>query len=125
MSEYKYYIAGPMTGIPYFNFPAFDKAKRYIEDNLAQNEIFSPADHDRSLLGKPNDWLPLPKDSTENWKSWAIPNAPELRQMLGDDLSWIAKNATDIYMLKGWENSRGAGAEWALARALGLRFHYQ
>jgi len=28
-------------------------------------------------------------------------------------------------MLKGWENSRGAGAEWALARALGLRFHYQ
>ena len=46
MSEYKYYIAGPMTGIPYFNFPAFDKAKKFIEDNFAQNEIFSPADHE-------------------------------------------------------------------------------
>ena len=125
MSEYKYYIAGPMTGIPYFNFPAFDKAKKFIEDNFAQNEIFSPADHDRALLGKPNNWLPKITDSDGAWKFWSIPNAPELRRMLGDDLAWIAKNATDIYMLKGWENSRGAGAEWALARALGLRFHYQ
>lgn len=119
----KIYIAGPMTGIPYFNFPAFDRVSKILKDSF--EEVFSPADHDRDLLGKPPAWMPRLSDSDGTWKYWTVPNAPDLRTMLGDDLAWIAKNATDIFMLKGWENSRGAGAEWALAKALGLRFHYQ
>ncbi len=93
----KIYIAGPMTGYEYFNFKRFDAAKRYYE--AIGYEVFSPADHDRSLLNKPVDWV-------------------------GADLQWIAKEADEIAMLPGWENSRGANAEWALAKALDLKIRY-
>jgi len=116
------YIAGPMTGYPLFNFPAFDKERdRWIERNFT---VFNPADHDRKLLGKTSSWMPEESDSNGPWKSWAIPGAPSLRQMLGADLAWIAEHATDIVMLPGWEKSNGAKAEWSLAVALGLKIHY-
>lgn len=119
----KIYIAGPMTTIPFFNFPSFDRWRgRYEEIGY---EVFSPADHDRELLGKSLSWTPSVEDSTANWKSWNIPDAPSLRRMLGDDLAWIAAEATHMFMLKGWENSRGAKAEHALAVALDLTIIYE
>lgn len=123
----KVYIAGPMTGYEYFNFPAFDRAKFIMINGYGfePENVFSPADHDRELLNKPKDWIPNEEDSTGNWKAWAMPDAPSLRKMLGDDLAWIASEATDIYMLKGWERSSGAKAEHALAVALGLEIKYQ
>lgn len=118
----KVYLAGPMTGFEYFNFPAFDKERdKWINRGF---DVFSPADHDRFLLGKPGNWIPSESDSTGPWKAWAIEGAPTLRVMLGADLAWIAENATDIAMLHGWENSKGARAEWSLALALGIRVHY-
>jgi hypothetical protein len=116
------YIAGPMTGFKQFNFPAFDEAAKKFRKKM---KVFSPADHDRMLLGKTETWLPKEDDSKGPWKVWSIRNAPTLRQMLGDDLSWIASTATHMYMLKGWERSNGAQAEWALAKALGLEIIYQ
>lgn len=118
----KIYIAGPMTGLEYFNFPTFDRHKDYFEK--LGFTVFSPADHDRSLLGKEPDWLPSEEDSEGPWLKWSIPDAPDLRTMLGDDLQWIAKHADEIMMLPGWENSKGANAEWALAKALGLKIRY-
>jgi hypothetical protein len=120
------YIAGPMTGYEYFNFQEFDKWRDYYEA-LGYN-VFSPADHDRSLLNKTLEWMPTEEDSVGPWKSWA-PEAtqgklPTLRDMLGADLQWIAKTADSIHMMKGWENSRGANAEWALAKALDLEIRY-
>lgn len=116
------YIAGPMTGLEHFNFPAFDKEQeKWINRGY---EVFNPADHDRQLLGKTKQWIPQVIDSEGPWKRWAIKDAPSLRDMLGADLAWIAKNATDISMLHGWENSKGARAEWSLALALGIRVHY-
>ena len=41
------YIAGPMSGIPYFNFPAFDTAKAFLI--LQGWDVVSPADHLGSL----------------------------------------------------------------------------
>lgn len=118
----KVYIAGPMTGHEYFNFHAFDDQR---DNYLAKGfEVFNPADHDRELLGKPQDWYPDNDDHEGSWKYWAIEGAPSLRTMLGDDLAWIAKNATHIHILKGWENSRGARAEHALAVALDLEIRY-
>lgn len=112
-----------MTGIEYFNFPAFDKARDMLR--LLGHEVFNPADHDRSLLGKNTAWLPTLSDSDGTWKYWSIPNAPDLRTMLGADLAWIAKEAEGIFMLNNWENSKGANAEWALAKALGLKIMYE
>lgn len=118
----KIYIAGPMTNYEKFNFPAFDRWKEHFKG--LGFEVFSPADHDRMLLNKPIDWLPEEKDSEGPWIKWNIPNAPSLREMLGADLAWIAKEATAIAMIPGWENSKGANAEWALAKALGLKIYY-
>lgn len=118
----KIYVAGPMTGYEKFNFPMFDTAAKFYRKK--KFEVFNPADHDRFLLGKPVDWMPEESDSVGPWKFWGIPNSPSLRQMLGADLQWIANNATHIVMLPGWENSRGARAEWALAVALDLEILY-
>jgi len=119
----KIYIAGPMTGYEYFNFPAFDAAEKKFFDK--GYDVFSPAEHDRMLLKKPINWMPEECNSRGPWKEWALPDAPSLRDMLGADLAWIAKEATSIYMLKGWERSNGAKAEHALAVALGLEIIYE
>lgn len=116
------YLAGPMTSIEFFNFPAFDIAAFTLRRQ--GHEVFSPADNDRGLLGKPPGWLPSPEDSTGPWQRWAIPGAPDLRTMLGMDLAWIAANADAIAMMPGWEKSSGAFVEWAMARALGLSIYY-
>lgn len=121
-TKYNLYIAGPMTGKEQFNFPLFDKV-RDIYETIGFN-VFSPADHDRKLLGREKDWLPTDEHHEGEWKYWDVPNAPGLRKMLGDDLLWIAENADAIVMLPGWENSKGAKAEWALAHALGLEISY-
>ena len=121
------YLAGPMTGIEYFNFPTFDTYEQVFEG--LGYEVFSPAAHDRTLLGRPMNWLPSVEASRGPWVSWALSASlknelPTLRDMLGADLAWIAKNATHIAMLPGWEKSRGANAEWALAKALDLDIKY-
>ena len=118
-----------MTNIPQFNFPTFDTF-RDLYKNFGY-DVFSPADHDRMLLGKSSTWIPKESDSIGPWKAWS-PTVmqdtkkplPSLRDMLGADLDWIAKNATHIAMIPGWENSKGATAERALALALGLVIHY-
>lgn len=119
----KIYISGPMTGIEKFNFSAFDSA--HVKFTAQGWEVFSPADKDRSLLGKELNWMPSESDSVGPWKHWAIPNAPTLRQMLGADLKWISEEADAIYMLKGWEKSMGARAEHATAVCLGLQIIYE
>lgn len=119
----KIYIAGPMTGYDKFNFPEFDKWRNFYEHK--EYEVFNPADHDRMLLGKDRSWMPVLEDTEGPWKRWKeAEGKPTLRDMLGADLAWIAANADAIHMLPGWENSRGANAEWALAKALDLKIFY-
>lgn len=112
-----------MTGYEHFNFESFDDAKKRL--NKAGFEVFSPADHDRFLLGKDEDWMPSIKDTEGPWLRWDVPEAPTLRDMLGADLAWICQNATHLFMLRGWERSKGAIAEHATATALGLTIHYE
>jgi hypothetical protein len=118
------YVAGPMSRIELFNFPMFDEVTEVLKDESNGFEVFNPADHDRFLLGKPDTWYPREEDTEGPWIKWKIEGGPSLRQMLGADLNWIAMNATHICMLPGWENSKGAQAEWALARALDLEMMY-
>lgn len=119
----KIYLAGRMTGIKQFNFPAFD----FYRDQLTEVgfDVFSPADNDRRLLGKEKDWLPTDDDHDGAWTRWTTPNAPDLRTMLGQDLNWIAQNADAIFLMKDWEQGSGTLAEFYLARALKLEFYYQ
>lgn len=113
----KVYLAGPMRGIAEFNFPAFYSAAKFLREQFGF-EVFSPAEKDNEVHGE------------EFIKQFAtaeeanIPNAEaqgfSLRRALGDDTAWICASADGVAMLPGWEKSRGAQAEVALAKALGL-----
>lgn len=86
------YIAGPMSGLPDFNYPAFDRraaelrALGWIVENPAEN--------------------PVPPCG-----SWAGYMRMALCQLA---------TCTHIHMLPGWEQSKGARLEWHIAEALGL-----
>ena len=113
------YIAGPMRGYPEFNFPAFRDMTSWLRSK--GHEVFSPAERDnqthRAEFERGND-----KDSEAEA---AAQHGFSLREALADDMQWIALHADAIYMLVGWEQSKGARAEHALAQALGLMTFYQ
>lgn len=113
------YIAGPMTGIPHFNAAAFDAAQARIHRQGAL-AIFNPAAHDRKING--HDFFELcPTGSVIEARNAGF----DLRSAMSDDLQWICEEATDIYMLHGWEKSTGARIEHALASMLGIEIHYE
>jgi len=103
------YLAGPMTGIKYFNAPAFADAAFRLR--LVGYEVFNPAENDIA------NGIELGKfDGTEKLSDHGF----SLRDILKQDLSWICDNAEGIAVLYGWEKSRGAQAEIALANALDI-----
>jgi hypothetical protein len=107
------YLAGPMRGIPDFNFPAFDRAAERLR---AQGwEVFSPADHDREVNGHEIEANPTGDEEIARQKTGF-----NIREALKADTSWICRQADAIALLPGYENSLGAKAELALAMALGL-----
>lgn len=110
------YIAGPMRGYKYFNFPAFDTARDMLK--MAGWCAISPADLDRSTGFDP--WK-LPEDY--DWRDlnkigFSIEDA-----IARDTQVLNAVHA--IYMLDGWQNSRGARAELAIAEWRGIQVIYQ
>lgn len=102
----KIYLAGPMTGLPEFNFPAFDRAAEIL--SAAGYTVFNPAQMDRDV-----GFDPL---------STVVSNE-FLRDALRRDLSAICE-CDGIAMLPGWEKSGGARVEWTLACHLGLKVLY-
>ncbi len=84
------YIAGPMTGLPNLNFPAFIEAAAHLRRK--GYEVVSPAELD---LG-PNP-------------SWETCLKACLREVVTCDL---------VALLPAWENSRGARLEHHVATEL-------
>lgn len=91
------YISGQMSGLPDFNFPAFN---RWAEIWRSRGyKVINPAEHE---LG-------------------------EYRDMLVFDMKRIREEATAIFMLESWNSEKAVGsfAEYGLARWLGLKIHYE
>lgn len=119
MKQLKIYLAGPMQGYPEFNFPAFHDAARKLR--FFGHEVFSPAEKDIERHGG----VDISKgNATGDVTAAVTTHAFSLRDALGDDMEWICKHATAIAMLPGWEASKGAKAEHALAHALGHEIIY-
>lgn len=114
------YIAGPMTGYAEFNFPAFDRAREFIEGMGIV--ACSPADHSREVLA----------ERGYGWKRSCIVQGCACsaipKDLIDDLLRWDFERVMEvdmIYMLRGWEKSTGARAEHAIAVALGKEIMYE
>jgi len=104
----KLYIAGPMTGIPSFNFPAFDEMAERLR--AMGHEVVSPAelddDADRAMATASVDGAI--GSVTKTWGDF-----------LARDVKLLADDGIDgIVVLPGWEKSRGARLETFVANAL-------
>lgn len=87
------YLAGPMTGLPDFNFPAFNAAAARLRE--LGHDVVSPAENEGG-------------DTSHPWSYY-------MRQDLHHVLSVEA-----IAVLPGWQRSRGATLEVSVATALEL-----
>lgn len=97
------YVAGPMTGIPEWNFPAFDAAAEALR--AAGYDVVSPAAIDRALGFDPT----APVDDF---------TLADYTEALRRDVAFVFE-VDGVATLPGWGRSRGARAEVALAEALG------
>ena len=103
-SRFRIYIAGPMTGHPQFNIPAFEAAAADLR--AAGYDVVSPVEMDSpavrtaamaSLDGKlgPNDDI-----AGETWG-----------EILARDVRVVANEIDGVMALPGWSDSRGARLE--------------
>ena len=102
-----------MRGIPDFNFPAFAEATEELR--RLGHTVFSPAERDIEKYG-----AGVSNSATGNEAEAVAAVGFSLREALAADTQWIALHANAVAVLPGWENSKGAQAEVALARAIGL-----
>lgn len=94
----KVYIAGPMTGLPDFNYPAFHQAE---QDLIARGyEVVCPTSN--------SGGSPPPVEEAKPW-DWYLRKAISL-----------LLTCEGIYLLPGWENSKGARLEEHIASELGM-----
>lgn len=102
-----WYIAGPMTGIPQFNFPAFLDAASRLR-GMGYN-VISPAeiDRDETRLAALNS-----KDGAEGSGS---PNGETWGDFLARDVKLVADEVHGVVFLPDWHKSRGAVLEAVVA----------
>ena len=112
------YLAGPMRGIPEFNFPAFFAAAQELR--ARQHIVFSPAEKDTERHGEDiSKGNPTGSEALAKEK-----HGFNLREAPACDLEYVCLYAEAIALLPGWEKSKGATAEKAVAEALGLEIIY-
>lgn len=93
------YLAGPMTGLPEFNHPEFNR----VAGNLREmgHMVFNPAECNPPVSGR-----------------------DAYRRAMAVDLAWISSYAESVWVLPGWETSKGCAVEIALANALDIPVGY-
>lgn len=94
-SKQYWYLAGPMTGLPNYNFPRF----REVAAKLREwgYSIVSPAELDLGAV-EPGDFA---------WRGYLRRDANIV----------MDENCLGVICLEGWEDSRGANVETFLAKA--------
>ena len=102
-----YYLAGPMTNVAQFNFPAFERAEIALR-NLGI-PIWSPREENLRLGFDPE-------------KSYEDQESFDLRDSLRADFRQLSYCKGAIF-LEGWEKSRHAKIEMAMAIAMSLEIY--
>lgn len=100
----KLYLGGPMSGIPQFNYPAFNEAARLLR--LRDYEVINPAEMDddevqaESLESGDGHFS---ADGTVAGSTWG--------DFLSADVKIVADEVDGVVLLDKWWNSRGARTE--------------
>lgn len=100
------YIAGPMRGLPQYNYPAFNAAEEWLE--LQGLEVVNPVDTSNNH-GTPDQ----------------IEADPDLLFDVMESEKREIECCDAIYLLKGWEKSVGARCELKVALDNGLEIVVQ
>jgi hypothetical protein len=87
------YIAGPMTGLPALNFPAFHEAAAKLR--AEGHDVVNPAEINAGPAAE-----------------WAACMRADIRELMTCDA---------VYLLPSWERSKGAALESHIAMALGMK----
>lgn len=93
------YISGPMTGIENNNRDAFTQAAKMLMDHPWVTSVVNPAELDHA--------------PGSTWEQYMRRDITELM------------TCDVIYMLLGWEKSRGALIEWELSKDLKIIVWYE
>jgi len=111
----KVYLAGPMSGIPQFNFPAFHEAAAHLRAHGF--EVVSPPEEDHKQgFGAASESSP-DGDASKLPKTWG--------QILAYDVKLLADEGIEgICFLPGWERSKGAKLEAFVGLLGNFRFFF-
>lgn len=90
------YIAGPMTGLPGYNFPAFRRVAMLLRE--AGYDAVSPVELNNEEADGPTN-------------TWQACMRVDIGALVTCDL---------VALLPGWENSRGASLEHYIANCVGI-----
>lgn len=103
----KLYVAGPMRGLPLYNFPLFDDATAHLRS--LNYEVINPAEIDRELGFDPET------GTDEDFEKLG-----GIEAAMSRDFAAIL-DCDGIALLPGWERSTGARAEVFIAQTTGRR----
>lgn len=104
-----YYIAGPMTGWPYHNVPAFLEAAKTLRSQGLECVVpieLDGSEYEKHCLNDPTGLAPC-----EDQRTWG--------DFLSRDVKAIADELDAVVLLPGWHTSKGARLETFVAMNLG------
>ena len=110
------YVAGPMTGIAEFNFPAFDSLAAYLR-RLGRKAV-NPAERDRLMYDTTTEGF-----AEGDVQKWAESSGFDFPLAMRYDLGVITTSETMV-LLPNWEKSTGVAKEKFVAEACGVTVLY-
>lgn len=112
-----WYLGGPMSGVPQFNIPMFDKTTVQLRLHgftiISPAELDSPIMRERALASLDGDLSKLEKDTGETWG-----------EVLARDVKLVADGIGGIILMPNWFKSRGAKLEAFVGLLTGKKFAF-
>lgn len=112
MTDKPWYLAGPMTGIPQFNFPEFQRVTNMLRQ--AGYPIRSPAELDDQ------ETYDAAMASVDGAPGSGVTNGETWGDFLSRDVKLVADESCGVIVMPGWERSRGARLEVFVAELCSL-----
>lgn len=110
VEDVRIFLSGPMRGYPALNHAAFHGYAEWLRSYGFQ--VISPADHDHEIGIHPED-----EGFDANGDVFGTETTSTLMAWC---LTKVLREATMVALLPGWEHSKGALAEIAVAKSVGI-----